>query len=332
MDSQAALELARQGKTMKEMAQALGMSYSAVQRWCKKNKVKPKKKCQRQRKLEYGQYDDSIADLRAQRMPLKEIAKELQVPLYYVRLLSETNGLSGNISQRVPVDAIKENLLRFGFDYIGGFAGTKSVVDVRCRKCGAAFGRRYDLWYARLRNGAGCCPGCAERSREEKRERDARTKEERLAKIADEKAKAQADLISRQTMERLANHVCKNCGKAFCIEATGYNSEKYCSEKCMKRWAMRVKNDRRIKRMNSREHDNDITLEKLYGRDKGICYLCGGLCDWTDIDPDGNAQDNYPSIDHVIPISKGGKHKWSNIKLAHRGCNWRKRDEIRPLG
>lgn len=29
----------------------------------------------------------------------------------------------------------------------------------------------------------------------------------------------------------------------------------------------------------------------------------------------------YPSIDHVIPISKGGRHSWDNVKLAHRLCN-----------
>ena len=29
----------------------------------------------------------------------------------------------------------------------------------------------------------------------------------------------------------------------------------------------------------------------------------------------------YPSIDHVIPLSKGGTHSWDNVKLAHFSCN-----------
>ena len=33
------------------------------------------------------------------------------------------------------------------------------------------------------------------------------------------------------------------------------------------------------------------------------------------------AGDNYPSIDHIIPISKGGTHQWNNVQLAHRKCN-----------
>jgi 5-methylcytosine-specific restriction endonuclease McrA len=53
--------------------------------------------------------------------------------------------------------------------------------------------------------------------------------------------------------------------------------------------------------------------------------LCGGQCSWDDV-VDGNAGDSYPSIDHVRPLSKGGTHEWNNVKLAHRKCNWEKRD------
>lgn len=161
-----------------------------------------------------------------------------------------------------------------------------------------------------------------ERERQELKEHEARTKAEQIAAHRAEKA---ADLISRQIEARLAIRVCKNCGKTYCMESTGYNSTQYCSEKCMKRWAMRIKNDRRIRRMQSRKHDADITLEKLFERDNGICYLCGKPCSWQDVQ-DGNAGDTYPSIDHVKPLAKGGLHTWENIKLAHRRCNWRKRD------
>ena len=273
-----------------------------------------------------------IVQLRREGASVRSIAKMIHKNAGYVSKVSREAGIFGNITQHVfPVEKVKELLNGIGFDYVDGFAGTKSTVTVRCQDCGGVFRRRFDMWFARQKTVGFRCPICLELNREEIRKRDARTKEERLAKAENEKAKAQAELISRQEMERLASHVCKNCGKIYCIGVTGYNSVKYCSEKCMKRWAMRVKSDRRINKMRTREHDNDITLEKLFKRDNGVCYLCGGQCDWDDLDADGNAQDLYPSIDHVLPISKGGKHKWDNIKLAHRRCNWQKRDEIRPL-
>jgi len=28
-----------------------------------------------------------------------------------------------------------------------------------------------------------------------------------------------------------------------------------------------------------------------------------------------------PSLDHIIPLSEGGKHDPANVRLAHLGCN-----------
>ena len=75
--------------------------------------------------------------------------------------------------------------------------------------------------------------------------------------------------------------------------------------------------------------DPDITIQKLYRRDNGICYLCGGLCDWNDKEIRENTivcGNQYPSIDHVMPLSKGGLHSWDNVRLAHRICNSLKSD------
>ena len=77
----------------------------------------------------------------------------------------------------------------------------------------------------------------------------------------------------------------------------------------------------------------DNTLEKLYKRDNGICKICGHKCDYTDyyIDENGTyiAGNNYPSIDHIKPISKGGCHTWENVQLAHRICNTIKNDKVK---
>ena len=70
-----------------------------------------------------------------------------------------------------------------------------------------------------------------------------------------------------------------------------------------------------------------LSLKDLYIRDKGICYLCGKRCDYKDYTGEGKTfkpGDYYPSIDHVVPLTKGGKDNWNNIRLAHRICNCRK--------
>ena len=87
---------------------------------------------------------------------------------------------------------------------------------------------------------------------------------------------------------------------------------------------------RALRRGVEKQGDKDITLKKLYDRDKGICKLCGIKCDWTDIKINDNNSivgGAYPSIDHIKPISRGGSHTWDNVQLAHHRCNSIKKDK-----
>jgi len=59
--------------------------------------------------------------------------------------------------------------------------------------------------------------------------------------------------------------------------------------------------------------DSSITLATLYRRDHGTCLLCG---EWV--------KPRHASIDHTIPLSKGGTHTWPNVQLTHLICNLRK--------
>lgn len=116
---------------------------------------------------------------------------------------------------------------------------------------------------------------------------------------------------------------CKVCGAPF---KTLNPSQKTCSKECSKRLQYghklhRIPKDQIV--------DKDITLEALYRRDSGVCYLCGKPCDWNDRDAEHNiCGKNYPSIDHLIPVSRGGKHSWDNVRLAHCGCNSAKSNDI----
>lgn len=115
-----------------------------------------------------------------------------------------------------------------------------------------------------------------------------------------------------------------------CIEcndnySTTRPKSRYCSETCRKKSNWRknevIRNDRLKK---NGKIDWDISLDKLMIRDKGICYLCNSI-----VGMDEHHNHNlYGSIDHVIPVSKGGTHTWDNVRLAHRICNTIKSDEI----
>ncbi|MBO6092434.1 MAG: HNH endonuclease [Oscillospiraceae bacterium] len=330
MDVSIIKHYADEGKTRQQIADAVGLSYNRVTEICRKNDIKPV----RQKRIVVNKKEPNprtikIIDLRNQGLLHKDIAKLLGCSINSVKNACK------RYKVHKPFDSMKEkriaNIVSIaGYEYIGGFVNTHSKISVKCRLCGGTFERQY----ANLRKQAEGkypnemrCPYCWRKGIEEYRQKKREPKE----REAQEKAKRRAEQLSRkvndQLTKRLAIHVCKNCGCEFSIASTDYNSDLYCSKQCQLRWHNRVKNEKRIDKLKERPHDTDITLEKLFKRDGGVCYICGRLCDWMDIvNQDGTliAGDNYPSIDHVKPVSKGGTHTWSNIKLACRACNTRK--------
>jgi 5-methylcytosine-specific restriction endonuclease McrA len=61
-------------------------------------------------------------------------------------------------------------------------------------------------------------------------------------------------------------------------------------------------------------------LDEIWQRDGGICWLCE-----IEIHPDLRFPDPLSvSLDHRIPLSRGGAHSRENCALAHLGCNKRK--------
>jgi 5-methylcytosine-specific restriction endonuclease McrA len=55
----------------------------------------------------------------------------------------------------------------------------------------------------------------------------------------------------------------------------------------------------------------------VYERDNGTCWLCLSPVEQHH---HPNA-DQAPSLDHVVPRSRGGSHDIDNLRLAHRICN-----------
>jgi len=78
------------------------------------------------------------------------------------------------------------------------------------------------------------------------------------------------------------------------------------------------------------QFDDSITLKKVFDKFNGVCQICGGMCDWESIEH-GHIRRLYPTVDHIVPLSKGGLHTWGNVQLAHLGCNAGKQAKIEEV-
>lgn len=67
-----------------------------------------------------------------------------------------------------------------------------------------------------------------------------------------------------------------------------------------------------------------LKVADLAARDGFGCAICGELVDFSLKRPEGRS----PSIDHIMPVSRGGSNSPENLQLAHLTCNIRKRNRI----
>ena len=65
------------------------------------------------------------------------------------------------------------------------------------------------------------------------------------------------------------------------------------------------------------------TRRAIYERDGWVCQLCE-----APVDPGAAAHAERASLDHIVPQSRGGSHDPSNLRMAHVGCNARRRDRV----
>jgi 5-methylcytosine-specific restriction endonuclease McrA len=141
----------------------------------------------------------------------------------------------------------------------------------------------------------------------------------------------------RETRSLAAAQVreCAECGAEF---RTTSPQKITCSSSCR-----RVRHSRALQewsRLNpvlrSRSREKRKALERgasvsvridrlaIFERDEWLCQLCGKPVDRALRHP-------HPwsaSIDHRVPLSKGGEHVPANVQLAHFGCNSGKRDRV----
>lgn len=261
-----------------------------------------------------------IAERRRANASISEIAAEFGLTYGAVSAICKSLGLGGKRSIKVAtyrpptftkaqLDAKEERRRNVvaercpGFTYVGNYTGSDGTADVQCNICGAILTKSWiTIKHAGGKNENIRCDNC-----------------ERLKRKANFKPLRKPP----QGVQLSLNVSSKQCAECGTIFVSKMRNEKYCS-KCRKRMLNRNK-DKRINRANI--IDRDITLLKLYQRDNGTCYLCGGRCNFDDHHTEnGNfvVGPTYPTIEHVFPLSKGGLHSWDNVRLACHACNSKK--------
>lgn len=182
--------------------------------------------------------------------------------------------------------------------YISGFEDNKSKVLVECKLCGYRFERTVDRLMRKNRTVH--CDNC------DRLRNNLIKKQQRHIKLVNIERKKEIVKLFKDLNKHLVHIIkCKYCGNDIYTKSL---NAKVC-DRC------RVRYDKK--------HSNK-SLKELYKRDNGICYICNKKCNYEDYTYRGNtfiAGNYYPSIDHVIPLCKGGTDEWDNLRLAHRICN-----------
>jgi 5-methylcytosine-specific restriction endonuclease McrA len=120
---------------------------------------------------------------------------------------------------------------------------------------------------------------------------------------------------------------CDDCGFDFKAE---YKNP-YCTDCRDKR---RRKYERKRKKLYGNHRRRARTFEvdykpvnslRVFRRDGFVCQICGVK---TKLKLRGTNHDREPTIDHIIPMSKGGPNTYDNVQTACRSCNTAKGNRL----
>ena len=288
---------------------------------------------------------------------IKETAELFGVPEYQVYGIAAKRGLSNGkdglrSANEKRTEQSKDDLIKYlsdrGFNAVVIPSGALKdcCILIRCQSCGEEMVRTYNF----LRKGNVICRACEKRKTAERQEVKRKT----------EKAKAEARRFTKEILrlwyppvdarrEALLNQtgVCEICGKPYTVrDYVTSCGMKYarnngvCSLECRNEKLQSIRREAHKGRQDSHRHraqrygceyDHSVNLGKLIERDGLRCAICGEMCDPNDHSWSKYSGPMYPSIDHIIPMSKGGGHTWGNVQVAHIICNAEKGDKFEEV-
>ena len=131
-----------------------------------------------------------------------------------------------------------------------------------------------------------------------------------------------------------ASAYARGCRCDVCREGQSAQSAKWTSKYAAERgesysssWRRKFKDEHGFWPQGSGTEFVDApTRRAIYERDGWVCQLCE-----APVDPGATAHAERASLDHIVPQSRGGSHDPSNLRMAHVGCNARRRDRVDDL-
>lgn len=116
--------------------------------------------------------------------------------------------------------------------------------------------------------------------------------------------------------------VCKDCRAEYALLWRVANVDK------CKVYSDRSTHARRVA-LAGCDYDDDVNRTSLRRRDGDACCYCGVEMSFAASMRDSRPR-NLATLEHVIPVSKGGSHTWGNCALACFQCNLSKGNRERP--
>lgn len=179
----------------------------------------------------------------------------------------------------------------------------------QCTECSNAF-------YAQRNWQCQCCDDCVQ------------TYKQRIGEEQKKAAATKCRLAYRQQRieeaRKTSTHTtCKECNIAF--TAIVRPSREFCSDDCAKKYHRKSRKHARRERMKLPDGvmRGKTSLGYIIKKFKGRCCCCRQV-----VVRSKKYQPNQATVDHVVPLAKGGLHVEDNLQLMCMTCNSRKSDGL----